>query len=113
MQARQRHSVRVLLISPMKRVLLFKYKNRGQDGIERPLWATVGGGREEGETIERAAAREIVEETGMTDVRLGPVVWYGEDGERSGDGRMLFKEHFVVGHALNERLDTSRWTDWE
>ena len=40
-------------------------------------------------------------------------MWYGEDAERSGDGKMLFKEHFVVVHAMNERLDPSRWTDWE
>jgi ADP-ribose pyrophosphatase YjhB (NUDIX family) len=113
MQARQRQSIRVLLISPLKRVLLFKYKNLGQDGIERPHWTTIGGGRDDGEMIEQAAAREIVEETGMTDVRLGPIVWYGEDGERSGDGKMLLKEHFVVVHAVNERLDTSRWSDWE
>jgi ADP-ribose pyrophosphatase YjhB (NUDIX family) len=113
MQARQRQSVRVLLISPQKRVLLFKYKNLGQDGNERPHWTPIGGGRDDGETIEQAAAREIIEETGMTDVRLGPVVWYGEDGERSGDGKMLLKEHFVVVHAVNERLNTSGWTDWE
>ena len=113
MQARERRSVRVLLISPLKRVLLFKYKNTAEDGVERPCWSTVGGGRPDDETIEQTALREILEETGMSDVRLGPVVWYGEDGERAGDGRIVFKEHFVVAHALTEVLATHGWTDWE
>ena len=113
MQARVRRSVRVLLISPLKRVLLFKYKNTAPDGVERPCWSTVGGGRPDDETIAQTALREILEETGMSDVRLGPVVWYGEDAERVGDGSIVFKEHFVVAHALTEALDTGGWTDWE
>src|SRR5579871_244239 len=113
MQVRERQSVRVLLISPQKRILLFKYKNTGPDGIERPCWSTAGGGRPSGETIDQTASREILEETGMSGVRLGPVVWYGEDGTRVGDGTIVFKEHFIVAHAPTEVLDTSGWTDWE
>jgi 8-oxo-dGTP pyrophosphatase MutT (NUDIX family) len=113
MQARDRQSVRVLLVSPLKRVLLFKYKNRGVDGIERPCWSTVGGGRDDGETIEQTASREILEETGISDFQLGPVVWYGEDRARAGDGRIVFKEHFIVAFAPTEVLDTAGWTDWE
>ena len=113
MGARVRRSVRVLLISPLTRGLLFKYKNTAPDGVERPCWSTAGGGQPDGETIEQTALREILEETGMSDVRLGPVVWYGEDGARAGDGSIVFKEHFIVAHALTEALDTGGWTDWE
>lgn len=105
--------VRVVLLSPDARVLLFKYRNLGPCGTPRPCWTLAGGGREEGETIAQTAVREIAEETGMTDVRLGPVVWYGEDGHRSGDWKHLFKEHFILAFAATETLDQAGWTDHE
>jgi len=110
---RERQSVRVLLISPQKRILLFKYRNTAPNGREYPCWSTAGGGREPGESIEQTAVREVLEETGVSGVQLGPIVWYGEDNERCGDGTILFKEHFVVGFAASETLDVSGWTDWE
>ena len=110
---RERPSVRVLLISPEKRVLLFKYKNVAPNGTEYPCWATTGGGRDEGETIEQTAIREVFEETGISGVHLGPVVWYGEDSKRCGDGSILFKEHFIVAFAPSEALEAGGWTEWE
>jgi 8-oxo-dGTP pyrophosphatase MutT (NUDIX family) len=110
---RERRSVRVLLLSPAGRILLFKYRNTAPDGVSRPCWSTVGGGRDEGETIEQTAIREVIEETGISGIRLGPLVWYGEDGERCGDGSVLFKEHFIVAFAPTEALDPAGWTAWE
>jgi 8-oxo-dGTP pyrophosphatase MutT (NUDIX family) len=105
--------VRVLLLSPSQRLLLIKYRNRGPSGAPRPCWTTAGGGCEPGETLQQTALREIAEETGMTGVRLGPVVWYGEDGHRSGDWQVLFREHFIVAFAPSEDIDASGWTEHE
>jgi len=110
---RERLSVRVLLLSPEKRILLFKYRNTAPNGQRYPCWSTAGGGRDPGESVEQTAAREVLEETGISGVKLGPVVWYGEDNERCGDRSILFKEHFIVAFAPSESLDTSGWTDWE
>lgn len=105
--------VRVVLLSPNNRVLLIKYRNSGPSGEPRPCWILAGGGRESGETIKQAAAREIAEETGMNDVRLGPVVWYGEDDQRGRDWNVVFREHFIVAFAPTEEIDQSGWTDHE
>jgi 8-oxo-dGTP pyrophosphatase MutT (NUDIX family) len=110
---RKRPTVRIILLSPHNRVLLIKYHNHGPTGAPNPCWTLAGGGREEGEAIEAAAIREIAEETGMTDVRLGPIVWYGEDGERSSAWDVIHQEHFILAFASHEALDASQWTQWE
>lgn len=110
---RERDSVRVLLLSPQKRVLLIKYRNIGRDGVSRPCWTTAGGGIDEGETIQQTAAREIVEETGITSAVLGPIVWYCEDSRRSGDWQVRHKEHFVVALSPTEELQHHGWTEHE
>lgn len=105
--------VRVLLLSPRARLLMIKYRNTGPTGEPQPCWTLPGGGREEGESLEETAIREITEETGIADVRLGPIVWYGEDGRRSGDWKILFKEHFILAFAGTEAVEDGGWTEHE
>jgi 8-oxo-dGTP pyrophosphatase MutT (NUDIX family) len=105
--------VRVLLLSPRSRLLLIKYQNTNPSGAARPCWTTAGGGRKADESIERAALREIREETGLFPVRLGPVVWYGEDSQRSGDWKFTFKEHFILAFAPTEAISDWNWTEHE
>jgi 8-oxo-dGTP pyrophosphatase MutT (NUDIX family) len=105
--------VRVLLLSPRNRLLLIKYQNIGPTGVPRPCWTTAGGGRGSDESVERAALREISEETGLSLVRLGPVVWYGEDGQRSADWKITFEEHFILAFAPTETISDRGWTKHE
>ena len=63
-----RPAARVLLIDPMDRLLLMKWE--AQD-----VWITPGGGLLPGENYEEAARRELWEETGISDIKLGPWVW--------------------------------------
>ncbi|MFI5065101.1 MAG: NUDIX hydrolase [Streptosporangiales bacterium] len=70
-----RRAGRVIVLDPDGRVLLMRYDDPLPNGRH---WTTPGGGLEDGEDYPAAAARELTEETGWTDVAL-----LGEVHERS------------------------------
>jgi 8-oxo-dGTP pyrophosphatase MutT (NUDIX family) len=110
---RERHTARVLLLDPDGRILLMKGR-LPHDPAAPAVWFTVGGGAEPGESVAETAAREIVEETGLTDAQLGPVVWYAEallyDRKRR---PVHFKERFVVARTGGGSLSQSGWQPLE
>jgi 8-oxo-dGTP diphosphatase len=57
------------------------------------LWAIPGGALDLGETLQQAAEREILEETGVV-IRARKPIYAFDFFERSGDGRIRF--HFVI-----------------
>ncbi|MFG2427894.1 NUDIX hydrolase [Streptomyces sp. NPDC048590] len=68
-----RRVARVVLLDPEDRILLLHgYEPANPD---ETWWFTPGGGLEGDETREEAALRELSEETGITDVTLGPLLW--------------------------------------
>jgi 8-oxo-dGTP pyrophosphatase MutT (NUDIX family) len=69
----KRRSAKVLLLDPDGRVLLFNDVDPAQPS-RTPIWFPVGGGIDQGETVEEAAVREVKEETGLLISDLGPVV---------------------------------------
>jgi 8-oxo-dGTP pyrophosphatase MutT (NUDIX family) len=66
-----RDAARVLLLDDADRVLLLRFADL-RTGAR--VWVTPGGAVEPGETSERAALRELEEETGLRDIELGPLV---------------------------------------
>ncbi|MDG4862835.1 NUDIX hydrolase [Streptomyces sp. T-3] len=68
-----RKVARVVLLDPEDRILLLHGHEPEDAGDD--WWFTPGGGLEGDETREQAALRELAEETGITDVELGPVLW--------------------------------------
>jgi ADP-ribose pyrophosphatase YjhB (NUDIX family) len=69
---RLRPAGRVIVLDPQDRVLLFRYDDGPPNGRH---WCTPGGGLNEGEDYLAGARRELAEETGWTDVPLGPEVY--------------------------------------
>lgn len=73
MSAERRKVSRLVLLDPDDRILLM-HGFEPEDPAST-WWFTPGGGLEGDETRERAALRELAEETGIRDVELGPLLW--------------------------------------
>lgn len=105
-EPRLRRTVRALIVDPDDRLLLAEF--RLPNGVH--LWATVGGGIEEGETTREALARELREEVGLDLVGDPPLVWRrtvvlpdvvaGHDGQ-------LEDHHWIRTGAFEPRGDLS------
>jgi TDG/mug DNA glycosylase family protein len=70
-----REAARALVVDAAGRVLLLRFEN---PATGEAWWATPGGGLLEGETDADALRRELVEEAGLHEPELGPVVWERE-----------------------------------
>ena len=106
---RERLTARVLLFDPEDRLLLMR--GRLPDAPQGPdFWFTVGGGLEDGESLEAAALREAQEETGLADVELGPVLWRDETILSDADlTPRLFKQRYVLARTTGGPLSRAGW----
>jgi 8-oxo-dGTP pyrophosphatase MutT (NUDIX family) len=69
-EPRLRVATRAIVLDELDRILLVRFS-----APDREIWLTTGGGMEDGETDEVALRRELLEEAGLADFELGPLVW--------------------------------------
>jgi 8-oxo-dGTP pyrophosphatase MutT (NUDIX family) len=112
---RRRQSARLLIISPRKRVLLFRFVHNDGPLAGDDYWATPGGGWSlMGETFEAAAIRELQEETGIRIEMVDAPVAEREAPLQLPDGEyVLAVERCFVIHVRGETLSRDEWTTHE
>jgi len=99
---RVRLAGRVIVLDPDDRVLLFRYDDGPPNGRH---WCTPGGGLNDGEDYPAGARRELAEETGWTDVPLGPAeVHHNVFVQWSGHFQALVRQHdhYFIGRVPDE-----------
>jgi len=96
----ERHAIRAILLTPQREVLLLRIR-APQGG--NWFWITPGGGLERGESAEAGLKRELAEEVGLSDVRLGPLVWRRQHTFDWGTRRIRQREDYYVVHV--DRFD--------
>lgn len=113
-----RRTARILLFDEARRLLLMHMHDpdvAGADGrvLTRSYWVTIGGEVEPGEELAEGARREIAEETGQSDVTLGPAVWYGEHVLVIRGEPRLLQETYFVAFTGDGKISDANWTDTE
>lgn len=92
--------VRVVVFDEENRILMVRQRHEGRD-----IWMVPGGGIEEGEDARQAAAREVLEETGL-EIRVGPMLWHVEEvSEKRGQRFVNFFVAQVTGGSLSLGAD--------
>jgi len=107
-EPRLRRATRAIVLDQEDRILLVRF-----DFGDRIVWATPGGGIEEGESDEHAIRRELLEEAGLEEFGLGPLVWTRTHHVPLGGGRWdgQTESYYLIRTATFEPTPDLTWEE--
>lgn len=108
-----REAVRAVVLDRNNRILLFKAF--ADDDRTRHFWITPGGGLLDGESEVGALKRELAEECGLHECRIGPLIWLREHVfPLPGSGRLLRqRERYYLVRVNIHQVDVTGWDEFE
>lgn len=115
---RIRESARGIVFNEAGELLMFRCEDAAPVDPRYPdmlrYWATPGGGIKEGETPQQALRRELYEETGLTEITIGPWIWTRDVVLALPEkGTLRSYERYHLCQATTGPLTRERMTDSE
>ena len=108
-----RDTARLLVVDPRERLLLMRLHPAHKTPQVWGCGSPSGAGSSPGESVLQATGRELAEETGINDARLGPVVWYGKQVLHIDGQPRHLRESFVLARPATTALTDTGWTPQE
>ncbi|NUW35523.1 NUDIX domain-containing protein [Nonomuraea sp. SMC257] len=108
---RTRRGARIVLLDQDDRILLIRHRYDGVIVVPGApdrefFWVPPGGGLEQGEDFLQAARRELLEETGLTEVEWGPCLWTLDADVRWGGEPVHMHERYFLARARGTQAVT-------